>query len=59
MDKAFLADVKEAQKFVYETMKRVRDGNLEVAKAACVNKGAREIVQLGKLEIEAEGLSKD
>ena len=59
MDKTMLNDIREARRFVFDTMKKVRDDKLEVSKAAAVNKGAREMVQLGKLELEVAQLTKE
>ena len=42
-----------------ETMKKVRDNDLEIDKANAVSKAAKELVQLGRLEIEVERTSKD
>lgn len=52
MDQELLNNIREARRFVLSTMKKVRDDGLEVHKATAVNKGAREMVQLGKLEME-------
>lgn len=52
MDQELLNNIREARRFILGTMKMVRENNCEVGKANAINKGAREMVQLGKLEIE-------
>lgn len=58
MDKDLHKDLREARKFVFDTMKKVRDQDLEFRKAVAVNKGAREMANLGKLELEVEQMEK-
>lgn len=52
MDQELLNNIREARRFILGTMKMVRENKCEVGKANVINKGAREMVQLGKLEIE-------
>lgn len=59
MDKELQKDLQTARKFVLETMLKVRDGKIEVNRADVVNKGAREMVMIGKLELEVEKITKD
>lgn len=57
MDQDLLNSVREARRFVLETMKMVRNDKLEVSKAAAINKGAREMVQLGRLEVDVNKIT--
>ncbi len=54
MDNELLNNVKEARQFVYQTMVKVRDGKLDTDKANVVNKGAKEMVNLGRLELDVK-----
>lgn len=52
MDKELTDSIKEGRKFVLESMKKVREEKLDLANASSIYKGAKELVNLGKLELE-------
>lgn len=58
MDQELLNNIKEARRFVFQTMTKVRDGKLAVDQANAVNKGAKEMVNLGRLELEVQNITK-
>lgn len=59
MDKELTDSIKEGRKFVLESMKKVREEKLDLANAASIYKGAKELVNLGKLELDIARFSKE
>lgn len=59
VDKELMKHIKETQRFMLDTMTKVRDGNLDVSRALAAIKGSGEMVKLGKLELDIEKFTKD
>lgn len=58
MDEKLKKQVKEAFEFMLETMKKTRNKDVDVSVAVAVCKCAKEMVSLGKLELDIEGFGK-